>query len=67
MFKLPCVVGSSVVVFAVLAEIAAANDPVEVRFRAGKGGGTADKLLENDTVSGLGGSAGASLLTKMAD
>ena len=62
-----------VVVVVLLPDIT--NEPVDIRFRAGKGGGRLEKLLLPlleidivDIVSCLGGRAGASwLLTNIAD
>ena len=66
-------VGSVFVVVVLLPDIT--NEPVDIRFRAGKGGGRLEKLLLPlleidivDIVSCLGGRAGASwLLTNIAD
>ena len=62
-----------VVVVVLLPDIT--NEPVDIRFRAGNGGGRLEKLLlplleidKVDIVSCLGGRAGASwLLTNIAD
>ena len=66
-------VGSVFVVVVLLPDIT--NEPVDIRFRAGNGGGRLEKLLLPlleidivDIVSCLGGRAGASwLLTNIAD
>ena len=67
-------VGSVFVVVVVVAVLLPdnTNEPVDIRFRAGNGGGRLEKLLlpllEVDIVSCLGGRAGASwLLTNIAD
>ena len=70
-------VGSVFVVVAVVVVLLPdiTNEPVDIRFRAGKGGGRLEKLLLPlleidivDMLSCLGGRAGASwLLTNIAD